>query len=278
MLPTPSSPWPSRMRWALYAGMALLALLAVLCPPVAQPPGYHAFADQRAWGALPHAMDVLSNLGFVAAALAGACALARCGRGALPPAVRGLSGLFFAGLACAGVASAWYHGAPHDATLAWDRLAMAVAFAGLLGLAVQTRVDDRSAWAVALAVLAAGPWTLYLWAASGNVLPWALLQGGGMLAVLALACVPPRAGALALHLGAVIAFYALAKLLEWGDATVFAATQGGVSGHSLKHLVAACAALPVIAALRAGPPQGTIAASSPRFPREASTIRQGRAR
>jgi len=271
-----SFPPAHRVRWALAAGAASLALAAWLLPPVAQSESYHAFADQRAWGALPHAADVLSNAGFLLAALAGAWALARSRAIPLDCTTRALATLFFAGLACAGVVSAWYHWAPHDATLLWDRLGMVPAFAGLLGLAVQTRVDGRCAWAVALGVLAAGPWTLAVWAATGNALPWALLQGGGMLAVLGLACMAPRTEALALRLGAVIAFYAMAKLLEWGDAAVFAATQGAVSGHSLKHLAAACAALPVMAALQAAR-QGTIAASSLPSSRRASTIRQGRA-
>jgi hypothetical protein len=45
---------------------------------------------------------------------------------------------------------------------------------------------------------------------------------------------------------AVIAFYAVAKLLELGDHAVYAWSHGLVSGHSLKHVVAAMAAIPVL--------------------------------
>ena len=41
---------------------------------------------------------------------------------------------------------------------------------------------------------------------------------------------------------------ALAKLLELGDGQVFGFTHQLISGHSLKHLVAALAALPVLSA------------------------------
>ena len=44
--------------------------------------------------------------------------------------------------------------------------------------------------------------------------------------------------------------YAAAKMLEAGDAWVFEATGHLVSGHTLKHGVAALAALPVLAALQ----------------------------
>jgi hypothetical protein len=57
----------------------------------------------------------------------------------------------------------------------------------------------------------------------------------------------------------VIFFYALAKLFELGDVTIFEATGHIVSGHTLKHLAAALAAWPVIRALR---PTGS--APSPR--------------
>ena len=71
------------------------------------------------------------------------------------------------------------------------------------------------------------------------------------LALLVLACLPQRAGALALNLFAVIAWYGAAKLVEAADHAVFAATGQWVSGHTLKHLNAAGAALPVLVALHA---------------------------
>jgi hypothetical protein len=84
----------------------------------------------------------------------------------------------------------------------------------------------------------------------GNVLPWAVVQFGGVALIVWAACQRPVTGAMGVHLGAFIALYALAKALEMGDATVFHATGGAISGHSLKHLVAALAAWPVFAALR----------------------------
>ena len=64
-------------RFALFGGMAFLLTLALLMPGMAQSESYHAFADQRGWAGLPHAADVLSNLGFLAAGLAGFSGLRR---------------------------------------------------------------------------------------------------------------------------------------------------------------------------------------------------------
>ena len=46
-----------------------------------------------------------------------------------------------------------------------------------------------------------------------------------------------------------ILVYALAKVLEQTDAQVFQLTPELVSGHTLKHIVASCAALPVLFAM-----------------------------
>ncbi|WP_051303455.1 hypothetical protein [Comamonas composti] len=243
--------WEPAKAWRiLLSSAAMLVVAALLLPPLAQPAHYHDFADQRAWGWLPHALDVLSNLGFALAALAGLHVLGRSGV-TQSAVVRGLAGVFFWGLVCSALCSALYHWSPDDARLMADRLGMSIAFAAMLGLAVQSRIGDAPAWGTAAGMLIAAVLAVLYWKASGNLLPWVLVQGGGMLAVLGLALLRRRAQGLALNLGAVIAWYALAKLFEWGDAAVFDLTSGLVSGHSLKHLLAAMAAWPVLAALNA---------------------------
>jgi hypothetical protein len=154
--------------------------------------------------------------------------------------------LFFAGLVLTALGSTWYHLQPDDAGLAVDRCGMAVAFAGLMGLAAAGRVSERGGAAVGLSSLLLGPYCVHLWTRGGNVLPWALLQFGGMALIVWLAMLRPRATALDIRWGVVIAAYFLAKLLERGDHAVYAMTRELVSGHTLKHVSAALAAWPVI--------------------------------
>lgn len=226
---------------------ALLAALALACwgPFVGQYAHYHAFADQRTWLGLAFAMDVLSNLPFAWAGLLGLHRLTMW-RVNWGDARVQLVALFFAGLVVTAVCSGYYHWQPDNVGLAVDRTGMVLAFAGLLGAAVADRVSVRMGWAVALAVLLLGPMSVAVWWANGNLLPWSVLQGGGMLLVLAMALRPKRVDGWGLPLLAVIAWYALAKLLELGDHQIFAATHGWVSGHSLKHVAAAMAAWPVL--------------------------------
>ncbi|MEO8023969.1 hypothetical protein [Polaromonas sp.] len=254
MRPTHSPAWP-RERGLLLA-VLLLALVAVAGPALVQPAHYHDFADQRSWGALPHAMDVLSNLPFALWGLVGMGVLVQAlRRQAVDRTAAWLAGLFFGGLMVTTAVSAIYHWQPDNAGLLWDRGGMVLAFAGLLGLAAWQGISARAGVVLAAAVLVLGPVSVQVWAMSGNLLPWGVLQFGGMGLIVGLACLRTQTAGGQLHHGLpirwslLIALYALAKVLELGDHQVFEWTGHIISGHSLKHIVASCAAWPVVAAL-----------------------------
>ncbi len=208
----------------------------------------HPFIDARLLWGVPNALDVLSNLAFVPMGLAGLWALHRAP--SVHSAARQSATVFFIGLLLTCVSSSVYHWAPSAWGLAVDRAGMAVAFAGVLGLATAERISLRAAPCVCAAVLLAGLLAIGLNYAVGVMAPWIAVQFGGMAVVLWAAAQPRRAGALGVRWGAVIAIYVAAKCLELGDEAVFHATGSLVSGHSLKHIAASLAALPVILALR----------------------------
>jgi hypothetical protein len=253
-------PWharPAVLVWrrecALLGVLLLLLVVALIGPSVAQPSHYHEFADQRSWGWLPHAMDVISNLPFALWGMVGVWALLRAVRErAVNGAAAAMAALFFGGLWVTTAVSAAYHLQPDDAGLVWDRAGMVLAFAGLLGLAAMQAVSTRAGLALAAAVLVLGPLSVHAWSLTGNVLPWAVLQFGGMALILGCAFMrPAQMRALPVRWALLIAIYALAKLLELGDHAVFEWTGQLVSGHSLKHVVASFAAWPVVSALLA---------------------------
>ena len=240
----------SKSETLLLLDCACLIAAGVLGPAIAQPASHHGFADQRVLWGLPYAMDVLSNLPFAIMALAGIWFLAESPPRSISNVQRAMAALFFVGLLLTACGSAWYHGRPDDAGLAIDRAGMGAAFAGLLGLAAAGRVSERAGALLGLAVLLLAPVAIEVWGSTGNVLPWAVLQFGGMALIVWLACLGPRAAALDVRWGWVILAYAIAKLLEINDHAIFDLTGHRISGHTLKHLVAALAALPVVAAMR----------------------------
>ncbi|HEY0137412.1 MAG TPA: hypothetical protein VGB85_25185, partial [Nannocystis sp.] len=84
----------ARRRAAIVAlvlvGLGVLVIAAQ--PPIRQPQDYHDFADHRALLGVPNGGDVLSNVGFVIAGLAGLLACARRSFAARPQYL-----VFFAG-------------------------------------------------------------------------------------------------------------------------------------------------------------------------------------
>jgi hypothetical protein len=255
-----------RREACLIGAAVLLLLLALLVPDLAgTAPASAQLADIRTLAGLPNAMDVLSNLPFLVVGLLGLYRLHGLenahDQSAVPPFVHDelptnaldCAWLFFAGLVLVAAGSAFYHLQPDDALrLTGDRAAMAVVFAGVIGLAVCDRVSQRAGWPAACIALGAGLLAVAVFQETGNVTPWAVVQFGGMALVLAMALLRPAPGAtraMRLKLGWILACYALAKACEMADGTIFEATQQLISGHSLKHLVAALAALPVLQAV-----------------------------
>jgi hypothetical protein len=260
------SPSPAFGRWV--AALLVLWLLALTAgPAVSEALGLalnahghahlhahgHPFIDARTLFGIPNAMDVLTNAPLALAGLWGLWVI-RCHP--LPGPTWQAAQVFFVGLLATGFGSAWYHWAPDAAGLVWDRLGMAVTFAGALALAVAERVGQVPARRALRVLLPLALLSAILPASGGNVLPWAVVQFGGMALFVWLALCRPVPGAIGIRLGALIGFYALAKLLELSDEAVFHATAGTLSGHSLKHLAAAMAALPVLASLRRQPVAG----------------------
>ncbi len=245
-------PQPSSRESLLAAVLMVLLVLAALGPAVTQPASYHQFADQRAWSFMTNAMDVISNLPFALWGLWGlVLSWQQLLAGADGRVTAWLAGLFFTGLLVTSGVSSYYHLQPDDAGLVWDRCGMVLAFAGLLGLATVRAVSQRAAVVLALIILACGPLSVALWATSGNVLPWAVLQFGGMVLITWFAFMQAvdLQNNLRINWWIVMAVYTAAKLLELGDHTVFEWTNHLISGHSLKHIVASFAAYPVVSGL-----------------------------
>ena len=222
---------------APFALLALATALAVgLFVPREQDPAYHRFADTREVLGVPNGLDVLSNAAFVLAGGAGLAVVAWRGRRAF---ARGAEAwpwaILFASVALTGPGSAYYHLAPDDARLFWDRLPMAAGFAALVSILLAERVP-RLGERLLLPLLAAGVGSALYWRATGDLRPYVTGQLFTVLALALALALRPRtrdAGAFA----GTLAFYLGAKVAEVLDAPILAAA--GVSGHTVKHLLAA---------------------------------------
>jgi hypothetical protein len=232
--------------------LVLAAVAMALHGPIPQLDHYHDFADTRAWHGVPHAADVLSNVPFALVAAWAAVRLLRPGsREALGSARPGFV-TFVAALALTAVGSGYYHWAPDNARLVWDRVPIALACAGLLDAMHARHHAAAYPWRLpGLVAYASASVAWWAWTdarGAGDLRPYLLLQGAPLLLVplWQAAGRAPRRERVGFAIA--IALYVLAKALEVADARVLQAT-GVVSGHTLKHLAAAAAAAVIVATL-----------------------------
>ncbi len=236
-----------RTRLAAIGALLLGGAIALAAAgPIRQDPGYHAFADARPLLGVANFADVASNAAFAIAGLAGLAVLARRRGDARREGA--LWAVVFAGLLATGAGSGWYHLAPDDARLFWDRLPMAVVFAALLAVTISERVGPRAGRALAIPLIAACAGSVLWWrlgGAEGDFRPYAFAQYGGALAIVALLALLPGPYDRGRDLAVAIACYAAAKVAEALDGPILEAS-GLVSGHTLKHLLAGAGSLALV--------------------------------
>jgi hypothetical protein len=220
-----------------------------LVPPIAQDPAYHRMADERPMLGVPNALNVFSNAAFLLVGLMGLATVLTPRSGASTPVVsrweRWPYGALFAGTALTAFGSAYYHLAPGNARLVWDRLPMTLGFMGLLTAVIAERGSLRFAQRLFVPLLIVGAASVGYWywselRGAGDLRLYALVQFGSLLAILVLVLWTGGRDIDARYLMAGLAVYAVSKVFEWADAPIFA-LGGVVSGHTLKHLAAAIA-------------------------------------
>jgi hypothetical protein len=230
-----------RQAW-LFAGiaLALAAILRALVGPLPQDPAYHAFADTRAWGPIPHAGDVLTNAAILAAGIAG---IALWRRVHISSEERPVYALFVLAMLATAAGSAWYHAQPGDARLVWDRLPMTLVIAAIFTFVLADRVHSAfaSAW---LPFVALGAASVLWWAWTdrsgdgGDLMLYVVVRSGAGLAILFLLLLRPGRHTSARWLVAAVVLDVVMTACELLDREIFAATRGLISGHSVKHLLA----------------------------------------
>lgn len=228
---------------AAFAGFCFGGVLLGL-DPIRQPIGYHAFADSRSCLGIPNFANVVSNLPFLLIGIAGIRWVMRWDA-ALDPELQPAYLVLFAGLIGTSIGSAYYHWAPTSQTLFWDRLPIAVAFMGLFAAVLGERLGPAVGRALLLPLAGYGAASVIYWDATDDLRPYAIAQFFPLLTIPILLALFParfmRGGDLLMAIGC----YAVAKGLEEFDRGIFNLGEF-VSGHTLKHLMAALGAWIVV--------------------------------
>ena len=211
---------------------------------------YHLFADVRTFLGIDNAANTLSGFAFLVAGALGLFLLWReraaggSGRFAAQEEMRPYWILFCAA-ALTAFGSAYYHLAPNDARLVWDRLPMSLGFMALLSATITDRVSVKAGLRLLVPLLLAGAGSVIYWRWSAlrgaeNLLPYVVVQYGSIAVVLAIVILFRSRYTHGTYIFGVLALYAAAKAAEALDAQIYA-LGAIVSGHTLKHLLAALA-------------------------------------
>lgn len=247
---------PDRKALGLWLFAAALAGLAWLLPRIPQPLQYHDFADRRACFGVANCFDTASNALFVLVGLAGLYFLSSvAGRRAFIDAREAIPyRLFFLAAILLGLGSGYYHLAPDNGRLVWDRAAMSLALMSLFAAILCERVSVTAGLRLLPLLLAVGLGSVAWWSwseaqGSGDLRAYGLMQLYPMLLIpLLLWLYPPRYSG-DKHILTVIGLYLLALLCDFTDHRIATLT-GAVSGHTLKHIVAALAMYWVVVYLK----------------------------
>lgn len=228
----------------LISVISVIALISVFTiDPIAQDVAYHRFSDNRQIIGIPNFWNVISNLAFLLVGVFGTSQL-------LSGAIKSrLSEIQFAYIALylavvlVSLGSGFYHLQPENQTLLWDRLPMTVAFMGLFTVIIGEFASVKIGKQLFLPLVIAGVGSVIYWHMSelngqGDLRFYLLVQFLPMLLIpVFLLCFTSPFDRVYAYWWLLLS-YIIAKLLEHFDAEVFSLL-GFISGHSLKHIVAA---------------------------------------
>lgn len=256
-----------RLLPTIFVAICVLAML--MHGVILQYEDYHRFANTRRYFAIPNTMDVLSNMGFGLTGLLGLFATYALFRKSNRPVQHASQNsvslvmrthrwqvkdvaylIFLLSILTTCFGSAYYHWAPDDGRLFWDRLPIALACASLMAAvrieALQTLETQQIrppifAIAHVFFMLLFALFSVLWWQYTGDLRPYLGLQLLAILLIPMWQHLYPTARRTRWVFLCAVCLYVCAKATEILDAEILHLT-GFISGHTMKHLLASAAA------------------------------------
>jgi len=228
----------------LLAGLTVAAFVIVfLQGPIAQDISYHSFKDSREILAISNFCNVISNLPFLVVGLLGLRRVLSDKQLNINAELKLAYILLFSGVALVAFGSSYYHLAPNNQTLLWDRLPMTIAFMALFSIVIAEFVSLKAGKLLLYPLILVGITSVIYWYwgelnSIGDLRFYALVQFLPIICIpVILFCFSPSNHNASGYWWLLVA-YIVAKLLEYFDGEVLELL-GIISGHSLKHVAAA---------------------------------------
>ena len=232
-----------RGRALLAVSLFAVVVVFLFVEPYPQPQSYHAFADIRTLFGIPNFWNVSTNVVFLIPGIAGLWMLGSRNHPGVLPGLNPAYHILFIGVLLTAFGSAWFHLAPDNDTLFWDRLPMTISFMSLTAIIVGEHVSESLGRKLLWPLLVIGAASVLYWDFSesreaGDLRLYGLVQFLPLLLIPAILLMYRSAFDRTGFIWVVFLLYALAKIFELLDAVLY--NLGGViSGHSIKHVCAA---------------------------------------
>ncbi len=204
------------------------------------------FFDQRSLYGIPNFWNVVSNLPFLLVGLSGFHLLSSYPQNVYLKQNRLFYVLYSLALCLMALGSSYYHLHPTNNTLLWDRLPMTLAFMSFFCIVLADYISHRLAMIalfplIALAIASVIYWHQTESIGAGDLRFYALVQFLPIVLVVLIMLMFDHERSHSYLIWAMLVGYALAKVFEVFDHEVFDFL-GVVSGHAIKHVIAALSA------------------------------------
>jgi Ceramidase len=212
----------------------------IFMKPIPQDVTYHHFANDDLVFGITNCWNVISNIGFLIIGLFGIAFIRQ------NKITNLIIWILFIGIILTGLGSAYYHYAPSNATLVWDRLPMTIVFTSFFALIYSWCFSTKTGFKIWLVCLATGIYSVFYWQYTeqefrGDLRLYAIVQFLPIvLIIIILASHFKRHFFLVKPIFMIVIWYIIAKLLEHYDTFIFEKTNS-ISGHPIKHIAAAVA-------------------------------------
>ncbi|MBL7919363.1 MAG: ceramidase domain-containing protein [Bacteroidia bacterium] len=233
----------NKIRYTILFLIAFTAIVSVFVSgPIYQDQQYHLFADEREILCIPNFLNVISNIPLLIIGVLGMFFIIQNNKeNNVKLWMNSL--VFFIGIFFTGAGSMYYHLHPGDQTLLWDRLPMTISFMAFFSVVISKFICARSGARILIPLLIIGFISIVYWQMTerrgeGDLRFYALVQFLPLLLISVILLVFKANNSLKKYFWIILFTYALAKIFEMCDLLIFDITQC-ISGHSIKHILAA---------------------------------------
>lgn len=235
-----------KTKLALLGVFTVAAIIITFAlPPQHQDPAYHLFADTLRVLSIPNFYNVITNLLFVFIGLYG---LIYLNRSMAKPAIRTIYAVLFTGIFLIGFGSGYYHYAPDNNRLIFDRIPMTIVFMGFLSAVLAECIHEKAGTLLLFPLVIIGISSVLYWhytemLGNDDMRFYGFIQFYPVLAIPIILLLFPSPGTNNKQwrfLLWTVVWYVIAKIFEHFDTKIFTIT-GFIGGHPLKHFAAAMA-------------------------------------